>query len=135
MSGLVLDASVTLSLLFDDELDPLAEATFALVDGEGGVVPRHWHYEVRNGLLSAVRRDRLTLENATQRLRSLSRFRLTTDTASDLDETWRMALKHGLTFYDALYLELAIRRRLALATLDGDLSLAAQEAGVDLTTA
>jgi predicted nucleic acid-binding protein len=44
----------------------------------------------------------------------------------------RLAIEHGLSGYDAAYLELAIRKGLPLATLDEDLQKAAQAAGVDL---
>jgi predicted nucleic acid-binding protein len=40
--------------------------------------------------------------------------------------------KHGLTVYDAAYLELAQRRQLPLGTLDADLRKAAQVEGVTL---
>lgn len=40
--------------------------------------------------------------------------------------------KHGLTVYDAAYLELALRRNLPLGTLDADLRKAAQAEGVPL---
>ena len=43
-----------------------------------------------------------------------------------------LAFEHGLTFYDALYLELAIRRQLPLATLDNDLQRAAAASGVEV---
>jgi predicted nucleic acid-binding protein len=43
-----------------------------------------------------------------------------------------LARKHGLTFYDAAYLELAHRERIPLATLDGDLARAAASEGVEL---
>jgi len=41
-----------------------------------------------------------------------------------------LAEKHGLTVYDAAYLELAQRRQLSLGTLDADLRTAAQAEGV-----
>jgi predicted nucleic acid-binding protein len=44
----------------------------------------------------------------------------------------RLAARHGLTVYDAAYLELALRRGLALATLDRELRAAAQTEGVVL---
>jgi predicted nucleic acid-binding protein len=40
--------------------------------------------------------------------------------------------KHGLTVYDAAYLELAQRRQLPLGSLDADLRKAAQIEGVAL---
>ena len=44
----------------------------------------------------------------------------------------RLAVDHGLSGYDAAYLELAIRKGLPLATLDEDLQKAARAAGVQL---
>ena len=132
MSQPVVDASATLSWVLDDEFDPRAEAAFDFVSRDGGVVPQHWHYEVRNGLLMAVRRERISPDHAGSRLESLRRFRWTTDSAADLSVTWRLALDHNLTFYDALYLELALRQRLPLATLDGELEAAARREDVDV---
>jgi predicted nucleic acid-binding protein len=44
----------------------------------------------------------------------------------------RLAEKHRLTLYDAAYLELALRRRLPLATLDRELRTAAEVEGLEL---
>jgi predicted nucleic acid-binding protein len=43
-----------------------------------------------------------------------------------------LARRHHLTFYDASYLELAMRERIALATLDQALARAAIAEGVPL---
>jgi len=43
-----------------------------------------------------------------------------------------LARKHGLSFYDALYLDLATSERAQLATLDSKLRTAAQAEGVTL---
>jgi len=43
-----------------------------------------------------------------------------------------LARAHQLTVYDALYLELAGRRGLPLATRDGDLSGAARSVGLEV---
>jgi len=48
--------------------------------------------------------------------------------------TLRLCDRFGLTPYDAAYLELAQRRQLPLATLDGDLIRAAQAENVRLVT-
>ena len=50
MNDLILDASVTVDWLLDDEFDPRARAALALVTQQGAVVPVHWHLEVRNSL-------------------------------------------------------------------------------------
>ena len=42
-----------------------------------------------------------------------------------------LASQHGLCIYDAMYLELALRMRLPLSTLDQALASAAQAAGMD----
>lgn len=135
MSEPVVDASIALAWLLEEERDARTDRALDSFVQNGGYVPQHWHYEVRNGLLTSVRRQRLTQEDAISRLHSLNAIQLSTDVEPDLGQSLRLAFEHGLTFYDALYLELAIRRELALATLDRDLSRAAQEAGVDLTTA
>ncbi|MGE0645822.1 MAG: type II toxin-antitoxin system VapC family toxin [Nitrospira sp.] len=44
-----------------------------------------------------------------------------------------LALSHRLSAYDAAYLELAIRKNLALATMDRALLQAARAAGVETT--
>jgi len=46
-----------------------------------------------------------------------------------------LARKYELTNYDAAYLEVAVRRRIPLATTDGALRRAAIKAGVSLATA
>jgi len=53
------------------------------------------------------------------------------DESSDYADGVLIALE-GMTIYDAAYLELSIRRRAPLATLDGKLLAAARQAGVKL---
>jgi predicted nucleic acid-binding protein len=45
--------------------------------------------------------------------------------------TMALARSNGLTLYDAAYLELAMRRKLPLASLDKDLRAAARKNGVE----
>lgn len=132
MTDPAIDASIALAWLLEEERDPTLDPGFTAFAERGGWVPRHWHYEVRNGLLSAVRRERLSEQEAMERLSLLAAIRTSTDHDSDLVETMRLAFQHGLTFYDALYLELAIRRELRLATLDNGLARAASRAGVEV---
>lgn len=42
------------------------------------------------------------------------------------------SIAYGLTSYDAVYLELALRRQLPLATLDRELRAAANSLGIEL---
>ena len=90
------------------------------------VRPRQlWHLEVRNALVSAERRGRITARGLSDRLRALRRLPVTTDAAPDLDAVVALARSHRLSIYDAVYLELARRHRAALATLDAGLAHAA----------
>ena len=135
MSTFVLDASVAITWLLDDEENPLADAArWRIVDG-GAFVPQIWHLEVRHALLVAERRRRICAEGATERLRSLKELPIYTDAEPDLETTFELARSHKLAIYDAVYLELARRRNEVLATLDSALVRAATAEGLSLVTA
>ncbi len=125
MSALVLDASVAGSWLLEDELDPRAARAAERVPEDGALVPQLWHLEVRNALVSAERRGRITARGLNDRLRAMRRLPVATDAAPDLDAVVALARSHRLSIYDAIYLELARRHRAALATLDAGLAHAA----------
>ena len=135
MSGLVVDASMALAWLFDDEDHPGVEAALERLKEEGAIVPQLWHLEIRNALLSAERRLRISLEEVGERLEALDGLPIQTDEQPDYQVAFDLARKHGLSFYDALYLELANRQRAGLATLDRALGRAASSEGVPLVVA
>ncbi len=71
----------------------------------------------------------------TKRPADLAEFDIIIDSETDLhawQATIRLADLHGLTVYDAAYLELAQRRRLPLASLDKALADAARAAGIEV---
>ena len=132
MSAFVLDSSVAITWLLDDEENPVADtARWRIVDG-GAFVPQVWHLEVRNALLVAERRRRISAQGAVVRLRSLKELPIYTDTEPDLESAVELARSHHLAIYDAVYLELARRRNEALATLDTALVRAAKAEGLPL---
>ena len=135
MSGLVVDASVALVWLFDDEDQPGAERALDRLEEDGAVVPQLWHLEIRNSLLTAERRGRISLDEIDERLHALNDLPIQIDEDPDLRSAFDLARRHGLSFYDALYLELAKRQRAELATLDRALSHAAASEGVPLLAA
>lgn len=130
MSRMVVDASVAASWLFDDEDDARAAASLSALDETQGIVPQLWHYEMRNILLMAQRRKRISTSGFQERVAALDELPLETDGTADLDHALALAGAHGLSFYDALYLELACRRQASMATLDAKLITAAQAEGV-----
>ena len=129
MADFVLDASVTLAGILPDELVPAAIALLASASKGGAVVPSFWAVEVANGLLVAERRTRIKTPFRLATLADLSQLTVERD-AETADHAWghssRLAARHGLSVYDAAYLELALRRGLPLATLDRKLKAAAQ---------
>ena len=130
LNAIVLDASLTVALLLDDELEPNATASLADIEETDAIVPQLWHSEIRNALLIAERRGRISSNQVTQRLLYLSTLPIRTDQDPDFDAAIALARTHNLTFYDALYLELAKRRNAQLATLDTALARAAEHEGL-----
>ena len=133
----VLDASMTAAWHFRDEETPATAAVEQMTIEAAVVVPGHWTVEVANALLVGERRKRATSADSahfTQRLRQLILEVDPLDAFGALDRILPLARAHKLTIYDALYLELAERRGLPLASLDGDLCEAARSVGVMIVT-
>jgi predicted nucleic acid-binding protein len=136
MAVFVVDASVALAWCFEDEATTWSEEFLErLRQGDRIIVPAHWGAEVANALLMGVRRKRVKPEQPQLLWDELWLLPIDTEpalTAARGKEVLALGEKHGLTVYDAAYLELAHRYGLPLATLDGDLQKAAQAEGVPL---
>ena len=131
----VLDNSIALAWCFEDAQTPAVMALLDRVTETGAIAPLLWPLEALNGLLVAERRRRL---NATTRA-ALSAFLRELPIMLDLDaaerawgEAAQLAERFRLSVYDATYLELALRRRLPLASLDQGLREASGALGVDV---
>ncbi len=133
--SLVIDSSMTLAWYFEDEQTAASIAVLNLVVEAGAVVPALWRLEVLNGLQVAVRRGRINIAYRDASLADLSSLVIAIDPGTN-HQAWSATLqlcdRFGLTPNDAAYLELAQRRRLPLATLDGELVRAAQAEKVPL---
>ena len=133
--SLVLDCSVAIAWLFEDEATRETEALAEQVAAAGAIVPSLWRLEIANVLLQAEKRVRLPAGGAGVRLEVLSDLPIVVDPQTDVRawrETLTLARAHGLTVYDAAYLELALRKGLPLATRDAALIAAARVASVAL---
>lgn len=129
----VLDASLALAWSFDDEPEPGGGLGLDLLSREQAVVPAVWSLEVSNALVIAERQGRISRTYSTRLASVLRGFSIEAEpvtTRRALGEILDLARDYGLTTYDAAYLEIAIRRTLPLATLDGRLRAAAERAGV-----
>ncbi len=131
----VLDNSIALAWCFEDEQTPAIMALLDRVTETGAFAPLLWPLEALNGLLSAERRRRLDRDRRT-RLASFLRALPVTLDPSTADRAWdttnNLAERHGLTIYDAAYLELAQRRRLPLASLDKAVRAAAAALRIEI---
>ena len=118
MTGLVLDNSIVLSWCLADEDDALANRAMKLTIDHGAVVPGIWWYEVRNVLVINERRGRIDAKGVRATLADLEEMRIALDTDHDDRVVLDIARRHGLTVYDAAYLEVAACRALPIASLD-----------------
>ena len=134
-AGFVLDNSIVMSWIFEDETSAYAEAVLARLASTRAVAPSLWPLEVANALLAGERRKRIAEAKMIQWLAVLGALPIDVDgetAAHAWGDTIALARGHKLSAYDGAYLELAIRRRLPLATLDGPLKAAAKAVGVNL---
>lgn len=131
----MLDSSVALAWIYDDEGDNATVRVLERVVQAGAWVPAIWHLEVANSLEQAVRRRRIDASFRDAALANLSDLDVKADPETNVHAwtaTLALAERFGLTLYDAAYLELARRRTLPLASLDRDLRAAAETSGIGL---
>ena len=133
MSLGVLDSSAALAWVLPGEGAETIAALRTQAIRQGVTVPALWQTEITNVLLMAERRLRITRIERDDALDALLGLPLTIDPPGmTARAVLHHATAHGLTAYDATYLELAARRRLPLLTLDRALQRAAGAAGVAL---
>ena len=131
----VLDCSVALAWVLPDEGNDYADGLLNRLVAEGAVVPPVWPLEVGNVLLVALRQRRIRQTELEPIIERLARLPIEVDvraTEHALAAVLVLAGQHGLTTYDASYLDLAQRRSLPLATLDKQLRAACGAAKVEV---
>ena len=134
-AAFVVDCSIAMAWLFRDEATSKTAALLSRLATETALVPAWWFIEITNVLAIAERKGRITPTQSDAFIEDLSKLGIERDNeAPDRAFTHLLVLcrRHRLTSYDAIYLELAIRRSLPLATLDDDLRKTAKKLGVDL---
>lgn len=137
MSSFVLDASVARAWFLDHPVPAYAERVRrALLAGERAVVPVLWHLEMANGFAVSERRGLLRSDDVDLSLVQvgylLSQAIELSNEFVSLSQACSLARRYKLSAYDAVYLEIAQRTRLRLATLDGSLAQAARVAKLEL---
>jgi predicted nucleic acid-binding protein len=130
----IADASVAIGWVHPAQSTREARATLeALGAGDVLEVPALWPLEVANALTVLMRRRKLTADDRRSALGWLRALPIKIDheaSALAFTRIAELASEHQLSVYDAVYLELARRRGLPLATLDARLAEAARATGV-----
>ena len=120
---LILDATAIIVWIMPDEagidLEPL------IARGEPLLAPWLIWVELRNILIVSERRGRLPAGMGDQIADAVDALQIQLDSSASSAVVMDLARRHGLTAYDALYLETALRHGAMLATLDGKLRAAA----------
>lgn len=127
----VVDASVSAAWILPDEATAYTAAALQATAATNVWVPTLWHLEMANLLQSAQRRHRISGAKRSELAAGIAALRVQVCREPvALTVLDALAARHGLSAYDACYLELALRRRLPLATLDKQLLAAMQRCGV-----
>ncbi|MBY5788857.1 PIN domain-containing protein [Rhizobium leguminosarum bv. viciae] len=121
----VVDASVAAAWLLADEESRTAEEALSFLETEDALVPDLFWHEMRNILLTAERRKRISNEDVLACFMRLTSLPLRTVSSEDHLPILRLAGKYQLSAYDAAYLALAVAENISLATLDARLERAA----------
>ncbi len=135
MTGVVIDASVALAWCFPDEASDYADAVLVALEGQTILVPSVWGLEVANAVLVGQRRKRLRepdIRRFTTLLESLPVVQDVRPIRESMNNILPLAREHGLSVYDAAYLELSIRHGAPLATLDANLRKAVRQTGLTI---
>jgi predicted nucleic acid-binding protein len=123
----VLDASAALAMvLTEEEGQEVAELIGGTISVNGQIfVPGLFWYELGNGLLMAERTDRIASGSSSAALSSFCRLPIVTQQQGDFPILARivsLAQENDLTYYDASYLELALRCGAPLKSFDAHLN-------------
>lgn len=138
-SAFVADASVAVGWVHPAQATAETGAMLnAIAEGAVLEVPALWPLEVANALTVLVRRRKLSEDERQTALGWLRVLPLRIDhemSTLAFSRLSELASAHGLSVYDAAYLELAERRNLMLGCNDGPLRKAAASRGVRIWTA
>jgi len=135
-SAAVLDASIAAPWFLPDDAEDASDHAYAMV--RRGTLSLHapdlWLWECGNIVASAVKRRRLSIDDAKLAWSALEAIRpritLQPQETGHVSSALKLALDHRLSIYDAAYLLLASSLSLPLLTADRALRRAAKAHGV-----
>ena len=120
---MVLDTSSIMAIFFQEDEGKLVEKDLrTLIEKNGQIfVPSLFWYETGNTLITAVKSKRITKDELRGIETDLADLPIVTDPLPDAAVRQRIrdvALDKSLTYYDASYVELAMRLQLPLKSFD-----------------
>lgn len=131
----VIDCSVAMTWLFEDEATAQTAKLLDRLGTETALAPAWWFLELANGMALAERKGQITSAQSAELIAELSKLGIEVDSDSPeraFDHLLPLCRTHQLTSYDAMYLDLSVRRAIPPATLDQPLRKAAKKMGVKL---
>jgi predicted nucleic acid-binding protein len=129
----VIDNSIVCGWLIESQTSDYGEAIAQRLLDDRAHAPALWELELTNVLRTACLRQKLNAQQAQAKLAQVLSLPIEVDRqAVAAAEVLGLALRFGLTTYDATYLELALRLQVPLATTDDALMAAALASGVGL---
>ena len=134
----VLDNSVVMRWLLKSpkRTDQLyAERVLKSLLVEEALVPNLWHLEASNVLLGAEKRGEVSIGEVEGFIAQLENLPIYVDpltSHSAFNRTMALARAYKLSSYDAAYLELAVREKVPLTSLDKNLIKAAKKANIEI---
>lgn len=131
----VLDNSVVSGWLLESQASAYSDAIAQRLQVDRAMAPHLLVLEYTNVLRTACKRQKLIAAQAQEMLARLAELPIDIDTAPpNPAQVFDLALRYDLTSYDAVYLDLALRKSLPIATQDRDLADAARVAGVGVVS-
>ena len=129
----VLDNSVVSGWYLENQSSDYTERIAALLQEDRAVVPALWELEFTSVLRTACVHRRLDAQRAQAVVAHVTALPIEVDRqAVRPSELLALALRFGLSTYDAAYLELALRLQVPLATQDDALRDAALASGAGI---
>ncbi len=132
----VIDCSFSASLFLPDESSAKTASFFtALSKSNELTVPLLWWHEITNVLSVSLRKNLLKHADIINIISLINELEITTDSeygSEYIKKIYDISQTYRVSAYDAAYLELALRKKSSLASLDNELCNAAEKAGLSI---
>jgi predicted nucleic acid-binding protein len=132
----VIDCSFSSALFLPDEKsDAVRDFFIKLKKNDQLFIPLLWWYETINVINVSLKRKRINYNDSTSIINLMNELKLMTDFEYGIElakRIFELTQLYNISSYDAVYLELSIRKKARLRTLDNDLLIAAKNIGIDM---